>query len=526
MMKKLSIMLMSAAWFSGMSYGIFDFKKSKEEAPSSEAKNPSVFSSTPKEGAQNKFTPTLLSQIQDEFAKITEEFLPGVVNIEVSWSEIVPSNSEDSFVQEFLEGFFFQERSGPKQRRGFKAEPRKQRAGSQGSGFIIGFKPPKEGKHHIFYVVTNKHVIDGALKKNSSNVCRPGAKVKVRLQSGISYQAEILGSDVMCDIAVLAFKADEQQRVLKWGDSTDVKQGHFALAAGNPFGLGGTVTTGNISYKNREFGAEAGDASDGPDLFLQSDVAMNKGNSGGPLLNIRGEVIGVNTAIFSPTGTYSGISFSVPSARAKIVVDQIIEKGVVDRGVVGVFLHPREVSGIEHMPKGMRGVLVKEVSPGSSADKKGIRAGDIILSVNGTPVKHWIQVRSIIGFIKPGSAVKLMILRGKNQMEVEVPVESSTSEVIQKRLDHFMGVSFASAEKEIKVKRIDSDSPWKHALREEDVVVRLGDQDISDPKILIAYLQQLQEKGIKTVIVTVKRKAKEVSIVLPLVVQEGDYESS
>lgn len=518
---------MCAAGLSGVSYGIFDFKKNKKEITSSETSSASVFSSTPKEGAQNKFSPTLLSQIQDEFAKITEEFLPGVVNIEVSWNEIVSANSEDSFVQEFLEGFFFQDRGGPKQRRGSRAEPRRQKAGSQGSGFIIGSKTPKEGKEQIFYVVTNKHVVDGALKKNSSNMCRPGSKVKVRLQSGISYHAEILGSDVMCDIAVLAFKAEDQQRVLKWGDSADVKQGHFALAAGNPFGLGGTVTTGNISYKNREFGAEAGDVSEGPDLFLQSDAAMNKGNSGGPLLNIRGEVIGVNTAIFSPTGTYAGISFSVPSARAKMVVDQIIEKGLVDRGVIGVFLHPQEVSGTEHMPKGMRGVLVKEVAPGSSADKKGIRAGDIILSINGAPVKHWIQVRSIIGFIKPGHAVKLMILRGKNQMEVEVPVEASASEVAQKRLDNFMGVSFSLAGKEIKVKRIDSDSPWKHALTEEDIILRLGDQDISDPKILIAYLHQLQEKGIKTIIVTLKRKAKEVSIVLPLVVvQEGDYEPS
>jgi serine protease Do len=135
-------------------------------------------------------------------------------------------------------------------------------------------------------------------------------------------------------------------------------------------------------------------------------------------------------------------------------------------------------------------------------------------------------VRSIIGFIKPGHAVKLMILRGKNQMEVEVPVEASASEIAQNRLDNFMGVSFALAGKEIKVKRIDSDSPWKQALTEEDVILRLGDQDISDPKILIAYLHQLQEKGIKTIIVTLKRKAKEVSIVLPLVVQEGDYEPS
>ena len=517
---------MVAVLGSGVSYGFLDRFKKKDGIPTTETKRDSALSSAPQEGVQNKFAPTLLSQIQDEFAKVTEEFLPGVVNIEVSWNEIVTPNSDDSFLQEFLEGFFFQERSGGRQKRGLRTEPRKQKAGSQGSGFIIGFKPSKEGKQSVFYVVTNKHVVEGALKKNSSNVCRSGAKVKVRLQSGISYEAEVLGSDVMCDIAVLAFKSEDHHRVLKWGDSAEVKQGHFALAAGNPFGLGGTVTTGNISYKNREFGGDPGDASEGPDLFLQSDAAMNKGNSGGPLLNIQGEVIGVNTAIFSPTGTYAGISFSVPSARAKIVVDQIIEKGFVHRGVIGVFLHPKHVSGLEHMPKGMRGVLVKEVSPGSSADKKGIRAGDIILSINGTPVKHWIQVRSIIGFVKPGNAVKIVVLRGKNQMEVEVPVESFDFDNAHSPLDQFMGAAFIQDGKAIKVKRIDADSPWKGALTEDDVVLRLGDQDVSDPKIFVAYLQQLQEKGIKTVIITLKRKGKEVSVVLPLVVQEGEYEAS
>ena len=481
-------------------------------------------------GASQKHeeSPSILSKIQDEFSNVVEKFLPSVVNIEVNWEELQhEAPGDNDFLHDFLEGFLFRDREAPGQRRGFRGTPRtpqKQKMASQGSGFIIGTKPSKDGKQKVIYVVTNKHVIAGALKRNSSSAYRPGAKVKVRLQSGVSYEAEILGSDLMCDIAVLAFRSEDVHPVLSWGDSGGVKQGHFAFAAGNPFGLGGTVTFGNISCRNREFGADSGDTTEGPDLFLQSDAAMNRGNSGGPLLNIKGEVIGVNTAIFSPTGTYAGISFSVPSARAKIVVDQIIEKGFVDRGVIGVFLHPRGISGTEHMEKGMRGVLVKEVAPGSSSEKKGIRAGDIILSVNGTLVKHWIQVRSIIGFIKPGQSVKLTILRGKNKIDVEVPVESFTSESLQ-RGNQFMGVSFVNASGKLKVQHVEEDSLWKNGLMVGDEIIRLGDQEMGDPKLFIDQLNQLQEKGIKRVIVTLKRKDKEMSIILPLN-HGGEYETS
>ncbi|ETZ05232.1 putative periplasmic serine endoprotease [Holospora undulata HU1] len=473
--------------------------------------------------------PLMLSKIQDEFARLVEKFLPSVVNIEVAWDEVAhDSFGDNDFLQDFLEGFLFRDKDSSGKKRGFRGGgpkiPQKQRVASQGSGFIIGSKPSKEGKQKTIYVVTNKHVIEGALKRNSSSVCRPGSKVKVRLQSGISYEAEILGSDLMCDIAVLAFKSEESHPELTWGDSGAVKQGHFALAAGNPFGLGGTVTVGRISYKNREFGSDNGDNTEGPDLFLQSDAAMNKGNSGGPLLNIYGEVIGVNTAIFSPTGTYAGISFSVPSARAKIVVDQIIEKGFVHRGIIGVFLHPKEVYGTEHMKKGMRGVLIKEVAPGSSADKKGVRAGDVILSVNDTPVKHWIQVRSIIGFIKPGQSVKLTILRGKNQLNIDVPVESFSSDTLQKT-NQFMGVSFGTNSGKVVIQQIEEDSLWRSTLIEEDEILRLGDQDVKDPKIFVSQLNQLQEKGIKRIILTLKRKGKEISLVLPLD-HGGEYESS
>lgn len=484
-------------------------------------------STTCKSNTLNKNPPVLLAKIQEEFAQLIEQFLPGVVNIEVSWEDSAQDiHGGRDFMQDFLEEFLSQERRQFGGRKEFKSRaPKKQKVSAQGSGFIIGSKPSKDGKHATMYVVTNKHVIDGTLKRNSSAACKPGAKVKVRLQSGVSYEATVLGSDIMCDVAVLSFESEDKHHVLQWGDSSTVKQGYFALAAGNPFGLGGTVTTGNISYKNREFGAEENDTSEGPDLFFQSDAAMNKGNSGGPLLNIQGEVIGVNTAIFSPTGTYAGISFSVPSARAKIVVDQIIEKGFVHRGVIGVFLHPKYVSGTEHMPKGMRGVLIKEVSPGSSADKKGVRTGDVILSINGAPVKHWIQVRSIIGFVKPGKSVKLTLLRGKNQFDVEVTVESFSSENAQRRTDQFMGVSFALSDKKIKVQSIEEDSFWRNALMENDVILRLGDEEVMDPKKFALQLNQLQEKGIKRVILTLKRKEKEISIVLPLT-QEGAYESS
>jgi serine protease Do len=267
---------------------------------------------------------------------------------------------------------------------GMPGNPRGRRFGtSQGSGFIIS----SDG-----YAVTNNHVVE------------KGASVEVITDDGKSYEAKVIGSDPRTDLALIKIDGANFPYV-KLADETP-RIGDWVLAVGNPFGLGGTVTAGIVSARGRDIGA-------GPyDDFLQIDAPVNKGNSGGPTFNVDGSVIGVNTAIFSPSGGSVGIAFAIPAETVKTVVMQLKEKGVVSRGWIGVQIQPVTAEIADGLGlKTAEGALVAEPQKDGPAAKAGIESGDVITSVDDTPVRNARDLARKIGGLPPGTTVKLGLFR-------------------------------------------------------------------------------------------------------------------
>ena len=254
----------------------------------------------------------------------------------------------------------------------------------EGSGFFIS----SDG-----YAVTNNHVVDHA------------SSVEVKTDDGKTFTARVIGTDPKTDIALIKVDADASFTYVAFGDKAP-RVGDWVVAVGNPFGLGGTVTAGIVSARGRDIGA-------GPyDDYIQIDAPINKGNSGGPAFDVDGNVIGVNTAIFSPSGGSVGIGFDVPAETAKMVVAQLKDKGHVTRGWIGVQVQPvtRDIADSLGL-KQTEGALVAEPQPGSPAAKAGVAAGDVITAINGTPVKDARDLARRIGGLAPGSSVKLDLLR-------------------------------------------------------------------------------------------------------------------
>uniref|UniRef100_UPI0022EA8D64 trypsin-like peptidase domain-containing protein n=1 Tax=Falsiroseomonas oryzae TaxID=2766473 RepID=UPI0022EA8D64 len=276
-----------------------------------------------------------------DFADLAERVLPAVVNIAVTSeqrAEVPPELRGTPFER------YFRERRG-----------RGQQTQGAGSGFILD---------PAGLVVTANHVIGNA------------TRVIVSLQSGQEYAARVVGSDELTDLALLRVEARAPLPSVPWGNSSAMRVGQWVLAAGNPFGLGGTVTSGIISARGRDIGS-------GPfDDFIQTDAPINPGNSGGPLFNVAGEVIGINTAIYSPSGASAGIGFSVPSDLARPVIEQLRNGGRVERGWLGVAVQdlPQEEPGRRGAAP-VRGVLVAGVERGSPAARAGIRQGDQVTAI-------------------------------------------------------------------------------------------------------------------------------------------------
>lgn len=267
---------------------------------------------------------------------------------------------------------------------------------SLGSGFIID----ADG-----VVITNHHVIDGA------------DEVEVVLQNGRILSATLVGSDPATDIAVLRVQSETPLPVVAFGDSEAARVGEWVVAIGNPFGLGGSLTAGVISARGREIGGRYDD-------YLQTDVAINRGNSGGPLFNMDGDVIGVNTAIFSPTGTSVGISFSVPSAIAEPVINQLIEYGETRRGWIGV--NVLEVTRDMAEAMGLntpRGAVLTRIDPDGPAADSGLETGDVILAFNGRPVADDRVLPRIVAETAPGSRVDVEVFRRGESLTLALEVE-------------------------------------------------------------------------------------------------------
>ena len=314
----------------------------------------------------------------ESFADIAEKLMPSVVNISTTQTITTKANP---FPFEFPPGSPFEEM--------FKEynTPQERKATSLGSGFIID----KKG-----LVITNNHVVDSA------------ENIFVRVNGGKEYNAKVIGADPLSDVAVLEIISEENFIPVKFGDSDKARIGDWVVAIGNPFGLGGTVTAGIISARNREIGLSRYED------YIQTDASINQGNSGGPLFNLEGDVIGINTAILSPSGGSSGIGFAIPSNSAKRVIDQLIEFGETKRGWLGVRIQEvsKEIAEVEKLDK-PKGALVASVAEGSPSDKAGIKAGDIILEFDGKKVDTMKTLPKIVAKTNVGKSVIVKVWRNK-----------------------------------------------------------------------------------------------------------------
>jgi len=281
--------------------------------------------------------------------------------------------------------------------------PRERPFQSAGSGVIFDAKAG--------YIVTNAHVVENA------------SEITVTLQDGRDLKADVVGSDEPSDVAVLKVKSDGSLVQIGLGDSAKVEVGDFVLAIGNPFGLQHTVTSGIISGLSR-----SGINPDGYEDFIQTDASINPGNSGGALVNLRGELIGINTAILSRSGGNIGIGFAIPVNMAHSVMDQLIKFGSVKRGQLGVSMYTvtPDIAHSLGLANAM-GALVSQVVEGSPAEKAGIHTGDVITSVNGTPVKSNSELRNSIGLMRVGDKVEIGLLRDGKPLKVTAIIADTTA---------------------------------------------------------------------------------------------------
>ncbi|WP_119420129.1 DegQ family serine endoprotease [Desertibaculum subflavum] len=331
----------------------------------------------------------------DSFADMVEKLMPAVVNIATTQklperrqgTPEMPKLPPGSPFEEFFKDFFDRQQRGQQQRRP---------ATSLGSGFVIDASG---------YIVTNNHVIDGA------------DEIKVILSTGAEIPAKLIGTDAQTDIALLQVETKEKLTAVQWGDSDKARVGDWVLAIGNPFGLGGSVTAGIISARGRDIGAGRYDD------FMQTDASINKGNSGGPLFNTEGQVIGVNTAIYSQTGGSVGIGFAVPSVIAQRVALQLKEFGKTKRGWLGVRIQvvTDEIAESIGLDKA-RGAMVAGVTDGGPAARAKIDAGDVILSFDGKPVPDMRHLPRVVADTPIGKTVPVEVWRKGKKETLQVQV--------------------------------------------------------------------------------------------------------
>ncbi len=345
-----------------------------------------------------------LSNAPSSFADLAEQLLPSVVNVsstqkieeveQPSFNDIpnMPQFPPGSPFEDFFEDFFMDRRSAPN-----GSMPQNLPAASLGSGFIID---AENG-----YIITNNHVVKDA------------DEVRITLHDDSTIPAEIVGRDEKIDIAVLKVDTKKKLTEVKFGNSDRMRVGDWVVAIGNPFGLGGTVTSGIISARQR-------DINSGPyDDYLQTDASINRGNSGGPMFDLDGNVIGINTAIFSPTGGSVGIGFAIPSNLAKPVIDQLIKYGRTKRGWLGVRIQTvtDEIAESLGLDKA-RGALVASVTPGGPAEKAKLRAGDIVLEFDGKEVEDMRALPRIVAETPIEKAVSLTYWREGKERKAKVDI--------------------------------------------------------------------------------------------------------
>ncbi len=389
-------------------------------------------------------------------APIVERVNPAVVNISTFTTKTVRNPMMDD---PFFRRFF----GAPEQ---FQS-PQRRRTQSAGSGVIIDAKAGT--------VITNFHVIKGA------------DEIRVGLHDDRSYEAELIGSDPEVDIAILKIDADDLSQ-LNMADSDTLRQGDFVVAIGNPFGLENTVTTGVVSALGR-----SGLGIEGYENFIQTDASINPGNSGGALVNLRGDLVGINTAIIAPSGGNVGIGLAIPANMAKNSLEQIMEHGEVKRGQLGVHIQDltQDMAIALELDEQQQGVIVAKVREGSAADKAGILADDVIVSANGKAMQSAAELRNEVGSRRIGEKLKLEVLRDGKRKKISVEIGArddlvANADSIHQGLD---GATLEDAEdgEGIKVARVASGSAAdQNGLQPNDMIV-------SAKGVRIRTLEQLKE---------------------------------
>ena len=317
--------------------------------------------------------------VPESFAPLVKQVLPSVVNIAVT--EVVEGADVLSALPPELRGTPFERQFRDRFRN------RREQILGAGSGFIIDSSG---------LIVTNNHVVGHA------------AKIVVSLTDGTELPAKVIGSDDLTDVALIKVDSPHPLPAVSWGDSRRVEVGDWIMAAGNPFGLGGSVTVGIVSARGRDIGS-------GPfDDFLQLDAPINPGNSGGPTFNLEGQVIGVNTAIVSPTGGSVGIGFAIPSEIVEPIVAQLEHKGRIDRGWLGV--------SVSETASGTHGVAIAGVDRSGPAAKAGIRQGDVVTAINGERIESARGLIRAVAGTPPGNEVRLTVQRSGHEMDISVTV--------------------------------------------------------------------------------------------------------
>jgi serine protease Do len=336
-----------------------------------------------------------------DFSDLAEKVTPAVVNVAVTGAnqavddgDRAPSSPMEQFRRRFED-----------QQRGGRPQPQMRRTQGVGTGFIIDATG---------LIVTNNHVAGRA------------ASIVVTLADGRKFPAKLLGTDEKTDLALLKIESDKPLPFVSFGDASRIRVGQPVMAVGNPFGLGGTVTTGIVSARGR-------DIQSGPfDDYIQTDAAINKGNSGGPLFDMDGKVIGINTAIFSPTGGSIGLGFAIPSSLAEPVIAQLKEHGKVARGQLGVQIQPVTQDIADSLSlKSTDGALVASVMPDSAALKAGLKDGDIIRTVDGKEVKTLRDLTRMVAAVAPGSSVSLGVWRDGKDITVTAKLDGQAPTTVK-----------------------------------------------------------------------------------------------
>ncbi len=455
-----------------------------------------------------------VSGVQD-FSDLAAKVTPAVVNVAVTMKGGANDSDEmrmadkpdqqkqmEEFMQRFAERFGQPMQPG---KPGAKPQRPAQKGQAVGTGFIVDEKG---------WIVTNHHVVGKA------------DEIMVTMSDGRKLPAKLMGGDEKTDIAVIKVESDKPLPYVTFGDAGKVRVGQPVMAVGNPFGLGGTVTTGIVSARGR-------DIQSGPfDDYIQTDAAINRGNSGGPLFDMEGNVIGINTAIFSPTGGSVGLGFAIPASLAQPVVDQLKVNGRVERGLLGVQIQPIS----EELAKSMsldseKGALVAQVSPDSAAKAAGIQSGDVIKSVDGKNVDTIKDLTRMISGMKPGTSAKLGVWRdgkdmtvtakiGGDQKEEAKAVKASADKADSKKAEPMSyGVSLAPISKEAReglklddsvkgalIAAVEPGSPADDiGLKQGDILQQVGKASVDSPKEAVEKLKEAKTTG-KPVLMKVYRE--------------------